>query len=174
VVFVRDTTNGTEMSFGGDLLNIIPTHQASALVRDAGLVPAGSDWAPVDPLSYASTEPGFEDVHVIGDSQGTGQPKSGHMANAQAKVCADAIIRMLNGEAIDTPERMANVTTNSACFSPITGSEAGWLTAAFYYDTTTGNMTLRQGSLAESGGWSGDSYRKMFVWANNLWADTFS
>ena len=31
--------------------------------------------------------------YVIGDANDSGQPKSGHMANSQAKVCADAIIR---------------------------------------------------------------------------------
>jgi NADH dehydrogenase FAD-containing subunit len=164
------TSAGT---FRGDLLNIIPPQRASSLVRRAGVVPKGGRWAPVDPLSYASTLPGFEDIHVIGDSQGTGQPKSGHMANAQAKVCADAIVRLLAGEAIDTHTRASAVTTNSACFSPITADAASWLTAVFAYDMTTHQMRLVPGSLAEAGGWSQRNYRQMFDWSNNLWSDTF-
>ncbi|MCG6904425.1 MAG: NAD(P)/FAD-dependent oxidoreductase [Rhodobacter sp.] len=160
-------------TFRGDVINIIPTHRASALVRRAGAVPKGSKWAPVDPLSYASTLAGYENIHVIGDSQGTGQPKSGHMANAQAKVCADAILRILAGESIDTLARVRAVTTNSACFSPITADEASWLTAVFAYDETTGEMRVVPGSLAESGGWSRENYREMFDWSNNLWTDTF-
>jgi sulfide dehydrogenase [flavocytochrome c] flavoprotein subunit len=160
-------------AFQGDVVNILPTHRASGLVRKAGLVPKGSNWAPVDPLSYESTLDGFENVHVIGDSQGTGQPKSGHMANAQAKICADAILRLLNDEPIDTPERMASVTTNSACFSPITLDEASWLTAAFAYDVETDQMRLVQGSLAEARSWSRGNFRDMYDWADNLWADTF-
>ncbi len=164
------TSSGT---FRGDVLNIIPTQRASGLVRRAKAVPKGGRWAPVDPLSYASTLAGFEDIHIIGDSQGTGQPKSGHMANAQAKVCADAIVRMLRGEAVDSQMRLNAVTTNSACFSPITGDAASWLTAAYAYDISTGQMKLVPGSLAEAGGWSRGNYREMFDWSNNLWTDTF-
>lgn len=164
------TSAGT---FTGDVINIIPTHRASALVRRAGLVPDGDRWAPVDPLSYASVLPGFEDIHVIGDSQGTSQPKSGHMANAQAKVCADAILRQLNGEAIDDIARTRAVTTNSACYSPITSNESSWLTAVFAYDETTGQMKVVPGSLAEAGGWNRENFRDMFDWSNNLWTDTF-
>lgn len=157
----------------GDVLNIIPPQRASALVRKSGVVPSGSDWAPVDPISYESTLSGFSGVHVIGDSQGTKQPKSGHMANAQAKVCADAIVRLFNGEAINSADRLANIVTNSACYSPITASEASWLTAVFGYDVATGQMVLRPNSLAEAGSWSAGNYRQMFSWAKNLWADSF-
>jgi sulfide dehydrogenase [flavocytochrome c] flavoprotein subunit len=78
---------------------------------------------PVDPLTYGIS--GYPNVHVIGDacavpaSEGKAVPKSGHMANAEAKVCADAILRSLNGESPDK-----NITTNSACFSPITATTA--------------------------------------------------
>ncbi|NWG92266.1 MAG: NAD(P)/FAD-dependent oxidoreductase [Parvularculaceae bacterium] len=160
-------------NFVGDVLNIIPPHRASTLVRGAGLVPAGSDFAPVDPLSYESTLPGFSGVHIIGDSQATKQPKSGHMANAQAKICADAIIRLLNGGTVADAARIASIATNSACFSPITLTEASWLTANYQYDPTTKAMTLAPGSLAESGGWSTGSYSKMQKWSKQLWSDTF-
>ncbi|MGV6848439.1 MAG: FAD-dependent oxidoreductase [Marinibacterium sp.] len=160
-------------TFQGDVLNVLGTHRAASVVRKSGAVPSGSDFAPVDPLSYASTVSGMGDVHIIGDSQGTGQPKSGHMANAQAKVCADAIVRTLAGDPIDTIERKDAITTNSACFSPITKNAASWLTAVFRYDTATGQMALVQESLGEAGKWTRGNYRDMFDWANNLWADTF-
>lgn len=164
------TSAGT---FRGDVINIIPTHRAAGVVRRAGLVPKGGRWAPVDPLSYESTLPGFENIHVIGDSQGTSQPKSGHMANAQAKVCADAIVRTLNGEPIDDLSRIRAVTTNSACYSPITSNESSWLTVVFAYDETTGQMKVVPGSLAEAGGWNRENFKDMFDWSNNLWSDTF-
>jgi NADPH-dependent 2,4-dienoyl-CoA reductase/sulfur reductase-like enzyme len=170
---VTKTVRTSIGDFVGDVLNIIPPHRASTLVRGAGLVPTGSDFAPVDPLSYESTVAGFGGVHVIGDSQATKQPKSGHMANAQAKICADAIIRLLEGKAVADAARIASVATNSACFSPITLTEASWLTANYRYDPTTRGMTLAPGSLAESGGWSAGSYSKMLKWSNQLWADTF-
>lgn len=66
---------------------------------------------PDSSLSYESTA--VSDIHIIGDSQGTGQPKAGHIANAEAKVCADAVIRLLSGG-----QPYASPLTNSACYSP--------------------------------------------------------
>jgi hypothetical protein len=40
-------------------------------------------------------------VHVIGDSSATTQPKAGHIANQEAKVCADALVRSFSGEQPD-------------------------------------------------------------------------
>jgi NADH dehydrogenase FAD-containing subunit len=131
-----------------------------------------SGWAPVDPVTYASTLPGYENIHIIGDSQGTGQPKSGHMANAQAKVCADAIIRLASGAPTHTAERLENLTTNSACYSPITFDKASWLTAVYRYDDSLGEMSLSQ--LGEVGDWTSKNFDNMFDWSDNLFADTFN
>jgi NADPH-dependent 2,4-dienoyl-CoA reductase/sulfur reductase-like enzyme len=162
-----------EDSARGEVLNLIPRHSASGLLVRSGLT-AGSRWAPVDPVTYGSTLEEFPGVHVIGDSQGTGQPKSGHMANAQAKVCADAIIRRAAGLPVDSDERLDNITTNSACFSPITATEASWLTAVFRYNRATGEMGLVPGSLGEARGWNSENFEDMFTWSQNLFADTFS
>lgn len=162
-----------EDSASGEVLNLIPRHGAPGLLVNSGLT-AGSLWAPVDPVTYGSTLEQFPGVHVIGDSQGTGQPKSGHMANAQAKVCADAIIRQAAGLPVDSDERLDNITTNSACFSPITATQASWLTAVFRYNRATGEMGLVPGSLGEAGGWNSENFKEMFTWSQNLFADTFS
>jgi NADPH-dependent 2,4-dienoyl-CoA reductase/sulfur reductase-like enzyme len=162
-----------EDSARGEVLNLIPRHGAPGLLVNSGLT-AGSLWAPVDPVTYGSTLEQFPGVHVIGDSQGTGQPKSGHMANAQAKVCADAIIRQAAGLPVDSDERLDNITTNSACFSPITATQASWLTAVFRYNRATGEMGLVPGSLGEAGGWNSENFKEMFTWSQNLFADTFS
>jgi NADPH-dependent 2,4-dienoyl-CoA reductase/sulfur reductase-like enzyme len=170
------TVKTTRGDFKGGVANILPPHQAPDSVMNSGLVPAGSLWAPVDPLTYESTL--FPGVHVIGDSQGTAQPKSGHMANSQAKVCADAIVRLSQGfDPLADPDRTANVTTNSACYSPITYSEASWLTANFRYDTdptsaTYGKMKLVQ--LGEAAQWNSGNYEDMFQWASNLFSDSFA
>jgi hypothetical protein len=92
-------------------------------VTDTGLPTAnGGRFAPVDVLSYASTAAPL--VHLIGDASATTQPKAGHIANQEAKVCADALVRLFNGESPDPAP-----VTNSACFSTITMSQASWLTA---------------------------------------------
>ncbi len=152
-----------------DAANIIPRQRAGQLLAASGLL--GSDpatrWAPVNPLSYESRL--VPDVHVIGDSQGTGQPKSGHMANAQAKVCADALVRYFAGEAPDPAP-----VTASACYSPITARTASWLTVVFAYDPVSGTMKPVPNTLAEAPAPSSEHYEGMFGWAKNLFADSFS
>ena len=82
-------------------------------------------------LSYESTAPRAQGIHVIGDASSCGMPKAGHVANQEAKICADAIVRLLAGGQPD-PQPVAN----SACYSPITASTASWLTAVYQYDAT--------------------------------------
>jgi NADPH-dependent 2,4-dienoyl-CoA reductase/sulfur reductase-like enzyme len=158
------TTAGT---FTSSVLNVIPNQQAGKVARDAGLaVDASARWAPVDVLSYASAV--HPDIHVIGDSQATGQPKSGHMASSQAKVCADAILRAFGGLGPDPAP-----TTNSACYSPITASTASWLTAAYQYDPVTRSMVRVEAAFGEASAPSKDNYEEMFHWADNIFADSF-
>lgn len=159
-----DTTIG---ALSADVLNMIPNQKAGQIVFDAGVVndPTGR-WATVDPLTYGSTV--YENIYVIGDSQATAQPKSGHMANSQAKVCVDSIIRAFVGE---TPDPQP--TTNSACFSPITETEASWLTAVYQYDPTTHSMKRVEDSFGEAAEPSSENYEHMSHWADNIFADSF-
>ena len=156
--------------YKGDVVNVIPQQRATGIVRREGLTGSG-DWAPVDPTTYESTESSFPGVYVIGDSQNTNQPKSAHMANAQAKVCADAIVRELSGLPTDSSERLENITTNSACYSPITRNEASWLTANFFYDQDHDRMMLKH--IGEAEEWNSENYQEMFAWAGNLFNDCF-
>jgi NADPH-dependent 2,4-dienoyl-CoA reductase/sulfur reductase-like enzyme len=166
------TSAGT---FKGDVVNVIGPHQAAKILRDAGFTKGGA-WAPVDPVTYASTV--FPNVHVIGDAQGTGQPKSGHMANSQAKVCADAVLSAVLWKVNPyRTERLANLTTNSACYSPVNISEASYLTASFRYDTDARSTTYKQMKrvwLGEAEKWTTDNYQQMFDWASNLMTDSFT
>ena len=163
----------TQGEFGGDVLNVIPPHRAARLVRSAGLTDGG-DWAGVDPLTYESTLGGYQGIHVIGDSQGLKNlPKSGHHANAQAKVCADAVLRLLAGQPVDTPERIASIVTNSACYSPITYDTATWLTAVYAYDPASNEMRPVQGAFGSAGDWKREHYNDMWDWWANLSRDTF-
>jgi NADPH-dependent 2,4-dienoyl-CoA reductase/sulfur reductase-like enzyme len=168
----RSVTTSDGRQYGADVLNVIPNNRAPALLREAGLTGDGR-WAPVDAVTYESRVPGFADVYVIGDAQASAQPKSGHMANAQAKVCADAIVRRSAGLPTHSTERLQNLVTNSACFSPVSFNEAAWLTAVFRYNATLGEMELTPNSLGASEGWDRESYRDMYTWASNLFSDTF-
>jgi sulfide dehydrogenase [flavocytochrome c] flavoprotein chain len=153
-----------------DVINLIPAQHAGALVGLAGLNNAnGGRFAGVDVLSYASTVSGAGKVHVIGDACGTNQPKSGHIANQEAKVCADAIVRAFAGLAPDPAP-----VTSSACYSTVTMRQAAWLSALFQYDPALRQMVSAPASAGASNGWSTDGFEEMGTWFRSLTSDTFA
>lgn len=150
-----------------DVLNPIPPHRASAIATAAGVVNVNSRWAGVDVLSYESTAiPG---IHVIGDASATTQPKAGHIANQEAKTCADAIIRLLQGQQPDQ-----DPVTNSACYSPITMNTASWLTAVYGYDPVSKTMKVVTGATGEAEGPTAENWHDMDIWFNTLMTDSFA
>lgn len=78
-----------------DVANIIPPQQAGLIAHRAGVADA-SGWCPVNSLSFESRlQP---NIHVIGDAAiAAPMPKSAFAANAQAKVCAIAMVRLFRG-----------------------------------------------------------------------------
>jgi sulfide dehydrogenase [flavocytochrome c] flavoprotein chain len=75
--------------------NIIPPQKAGTIAQKAGVADR-TGWCPVEPVAFESTLQ--SGVHVIGDSAIMGgMPKSAFAANAQAKVCAAAIVELLAG-----------------------------------------------------------------------------
>ncbi len=150
------------------VLNVLPEHRAGDIAFSAGLIPSGN-FVPVDLESYASSvDP---DIHVIGDAHFSGLPKAGHVANSEAKVCADAIVREFGILPPRFPDEVP--VTNSACYSPITINTASWLTAGYRYNPDTGAMDRIAESFNEAEMPSGDNYKMMLAWASNLFADTF-
>ena len=157
-------------TFHGDVVNMIPRQRAGGLIAATGLNNATEGrFAGVNVLSYASTVAGASKVHIIGDSSATTQPKAGHVANQEAKVCADALSRILAGGSPD-----AAPVTNSACFSTITSTKASWLHAMFQYDPVTGTMLAVPAATGASVGWDSDSFEDMGEWFSALMADTFA
>ena len=157
-------------NFHGDVVNLIPRQKAGKLIISQGLANATSGrFAGVDVLSYASTVAGADKVHIIGDSSATTQPKAGHIANQEAKVCADAISRLLGGGLPDQAP-----VTNSACYSTITMSQASWLTAVFQYDATAKAMAGVAAAGGASTGWNKDNFDEMNTWFKALMADSFA
>lgn len=82
-------------SHKADVANVIPAQKAGAIAALAGVADR-TGWCPIDPISFASTlQP---DIHVIGDAAIAGaMPKSAFAANAQAKICAEAVATLLAG-----------------------------------------------------------------------------
>ena len=94
---------------------------------------------------------------------------AGQMANQQAKVCADALTRIFAGHEPDVAP-----VTNSACYSTITRSEAGWMTAVFQYDPAAHVMKPMAAASAASQGWTRENFKQMSKWFDALMADTFA
>ena len=156
------TENDVSKTLRSKVLNVIPKQKAAPVVFTAGV--NSGNWAPINPLSYESVM--ANGIYIIGDSQGTGQPKAGHIGNSEAKVCADAILRTLNGVALYPSPK-----TNSACYSPTSTTEASWLSAVFKYDENEQKMVISNLAAGEP---STSNYSQMFSWSGNLFSDTFS
>jgi sulfide dehydrogenase [flavocytochrome c] flavoprotein subunit len=89
-----------------DVANVIPPQNAGQVAGLAGVADR-TGWCPIDPVSFASTlQP---NIHVIGDAAIAGaMPKSAFAANAQAKVCAAAVVVLLAG-GTPTPPKLINI-----------------------------------------------------------------
>jgi NADPH-dependent 2,4-dienoyl-CoA reductase/sulfur reductase-like enzyme len=91
--------------------NIIPPQKA-ARVAELAQVADRSGWCPVDAMTFESKQQ--PNIHVIGDAAIMGaMPKSAFSANAQAKVCAAAVAKLLAGQKPEEP-RLINT-----CYSVV-------------------------------------------------------
>ena len=82
--------------------NVIPPQKAGRIADAAGAADR-TGWCPIDPVTFESKlQPR---IHVIGDSAIAGaMPKSAFAANSQAKICAEAVARLVTGGAPSTPK----------------------------------------------------------------------
>src|SRR5882757_1278933 len=122
--------------------NIVPPQKAGRIAELAGVADR-TGWCPTDPVSFESTlQP---NIHVIGDACIAGaMPKAGFAANAQAKVCAAALVRLLGGQKPDEP-RLINT-----CYT-IVAPEYG-MTVAAVYRPVKGQLVEVQGAGGTSPG----------------------
>jgi sulfide dehydrogenase [flavocytochrome c] flavoprotein subunit len=112
---------GDEMT--ADVINLIPPQQAGEIAQVSGLAD-DSGWCPVDQKTFESTQ--VPNVHVIGDACIAGaMPKSGYAANSQGKVCAAAVVAMLNEGEVGVPSFV------NTCYS-IVAPDWGISVAAVY------------------------------------------
>ena len=150
-----------------DVLNVIPPMRAGALAVQTGLANANGRWCHVDFLSFESTA--AAGIHVLGDAIQTapGMPKSGHMANNQAKVAAAAIVARLKGLEVNTRPMLTNT-----CYSFVSPSEV--IHVASVHEYVAGEKTFK--AVAGSGGVSAARSEQeanyAMAWARNIWADT--
>ncbi len=119
-----------------DVANVIPPQRAGTVAQAAGVADR-TGWCPVDPVSFESLL--VADIHVIGDAAIMGaMPKSAFAANAQAKVCAQAVTALLAGQVPEVP-RLINT-----CYS-LVAPEYG-ISVAGVYRPVNGQLTDIEGA----------------------------
>lgn len=152
-----------------DVLNVLPVMRAGQLAVQSGLANANARWCHVNFLNFESTA--VKNVHVVGDSIqiAAGMPKSGHMANSHAKVCAAAIVAELQGIEVNPHPMLTNV-----CMSYV--DDAHVIHVASVHEYVPTQKTFR--TIGGSGGVSDvrsdleGAYAR--AWAKNIWSDVLN
>jgi len=169
-----DAAKGMAISELGDkvqasVLNAIPPQRAGAIALQGGLANINKRWCEVDFLSFESTQARL--VHVLGDAIQTSplMPKSAHMANQHAKVCAAAIVDLLNGRVPNARPLLTNT-----CYSYVSDKEVIHVASVHAWDAAKRTLLVVPGS----GGLSTAPTELEGVyagsWAANIWADTLA
>jgi sulfide dehydrogenase [flavocytochrome c] flavoprotein subunit len=123
-------------AYKADVANVIPPHKAARIAELAGVADR-TGWCPIDPVSFASSlQP---NIHVIGDAAiAGGMPKSAFAANAQAKVCAAAVAKLIGGL---TPAEPKLINTCYSLVAPDYG-----ITVAGVYRPANGQLVDIEGA----------------------------
>jgi len=148
-----------------DVLNIIPPQKAGWLARKAELADH-SGWCPVDPHSFESTQ--IPNIHIIGDScVATPMPKSAFSANSQAKICAAAIIDLLNGRQPGPPSLINH------CYSFLAPDYAISVNGVYEYSVTERQLVATGGGDSPMDADRAREAEFARSWRENITADTF-
>jgi NADPH-dependent 2,4-dienoyl-CoA reductase/sulfur reductase-like enzyme len=149
-----------------DVLNVVPPQRAADIAARAGLINVNDKWCAVDWLTFESTA--RKNVHVLGDAVMAAplMPKSGHMANQHAKVCAAAIIDLLHGEAVNAAPMMTNT-----CYSFVSDKDVIHVASVHKYDAEKKTLLTVQGSGGVSSAPNVAEGGFAEAWGRNLWAD---
>jgi sulfide dehydrogenase [flavocytochrome c] flavoprotein subunit len=149
-----------------DVLNVIPPQRAASIARNAGMANANGRFCQVDFLTYESTAQ--RNVHVLGDAiqPSSLMPRSGHVANQQAKVCASALVSLLTGGEVNP----APLVT-STCYSYLSERDVTHIASVHRYDAAQKTMAVVPGSSGASRTANSGEAVYAEAWARNLWAD---
>jgi sulfide dehydrogenase [flavocytochrome c] flavoprotein chain len=152
----------------GDVVNFIPAQQAGKIAQTSGLADK-SGWCPVDQTTFESTI--HSAVHVIGDASiASPMPKSGFAASSQAKVCAAAIVSLLNRHKVSRPKFV------NTCYSLV--AEDYGISVAMVYDFADGKIIKVKGSGGLSPSGASDTFHQQEAdfargWYDSIAADIF-
>ncbi|HEY0587938.1 MAG TPA: NAD(P)/FAD-dependent oxidoreductase [Pseudoduganella sp.] len=152
-----------------DVLNVVPQHRAGAIAAQTGLANMNKRWCEVDFITFESTQ--AKNIHVIGDAIQVSplMPKSGHMANQHAKVCAAAVVDLLSGRIPDQSPLLTNT-----CYSYVSDKEVIHVASVHTYNAEKKTLLTVPGSGGVSSGPSELEAHYANSWAQNIWADILS
>ncbi len=153
----------------GDVLNVVPPHRAGDIAAKSGLITHNNRWCDVDWRTMESKA--AKGIHVLGDATlaASGMPKSGHMANSHAKVCAAAVVDLLNGREPDSQPVM-----NNTCYSFVSDKEVIHVASVHQWEPSQGTILPVKGSGGVSSARSELEGQYAWSWARNIWADMLS
>jgi sulfide dehydrogenase [flavocytochrome c] flavoprotein subunit len=165
-----DATSGTVKleveDVRGDVLNVVPPHRAGDIAVKAGLITANNRWCGVDWRTMESTA--VKGVHVLGDATLSAplMPKSGSMANQHAKICASAIVALLNGRQPNPEPKIVNT-----CYSFVSDNEAIHVASVHTWDEKDKTLKAVPGSGGVSSARNELEGKYAWAWAQNIWQD---
>ena len=143
-----------------DVVNLIPPQRAGTIAVQADLVGADKRWCEVNHLTYESVK--HRDIHVIGDSTiGLPVPKSGNIANAMGKICAVAVVHLLDGK------QPPALPPGNTCYSWVNDREAIAVVNAYKIDG--GKVVQIEQKLTP--GQSVAVAQNAVGWATSIWND---
>ena len=169
VVAVDASTMSVRTDFDtvkADVLNVVPPQRAGDIALKAGVITTSNRWCDVDWRTMESKA--VKGIHVLGDAtlSASGMPKSGHMANAHAKVCAAALVELLNGREPNPAPVM-----NNTCYSFVSDREVIHVASVHQYDATQNSILPVKGAGGVSPARSELEGAYAWSWARNIWAD---
>jgi sulfide dehydrogenase [flavocytochrome c] flavoprotein subunit len=143
-----------------DVVNLIPPQRAGAIAVQADLVGADKRWCEVDHVTYESIK--HRHAHVVGDATvGLPVPKSGTVANAMGKICANAVVSLMSGRPAPA------VPPLNTCYSWVSDREVMAVINAYRIDN--GRVVQIEQKLTP--GASTLYAQHAEAWARNIWAD---
>ncbi|MBY0466121.1 MAG: FCSD flavin-binding domain-containing protein, partial [Burkholderiales bacterium] len=155
--------------FKASVANVLPDMRAGDIAVKTGLATANKRWCEIDWQTHESIA--VKGVHVLGDALQIAplMPKSGHMANQHAKVCAAAVVSLLQGKAPPALPIYANT-----CYSFVTDEDVVHVASVHKYDAEKKTMLVVPGSGGVSSAASELEGRYAHAWARNIWADSLA
>ncbi|MEO6032409.1 MAG: NAD(P)/FAD-dependent oxidoreductase [Burkholderiaceae bacterium] len=152
-----------------DVLNVLPPMRAGAIAVQTGLANSNARWCNVNFLNFESTA--ARHIHVIGDAIQIAElmPKSGHMANSQAKVLAAALVAELNGWEIDPAPMLTNT-----CYSFVDKRRSVHVASVHAYRAAEKTFKPVHGAGGLSSEPTELEGRYAWSWAHSIWADALA